>query len=125
MFKQVKRTEDFSKYKRVHNRTLGKLCLAKRWYLLQLSPKDLKRFWKAMKFLNRKMKSVLTLNNSSDVACTSTDKANNMLNIYYIFLQTALPPLSPHCLHLLPNHNQIPVKYYALRMPPSCYLRCF
>ena len=61
LFKQAKRTGDFSNYKHARNKTLEKLRSAKRRYMRQLNPNDTKQFWKAMKFLNRKVKSVPTL----------------------------------------------------------------
>lgn len=103
LFKQAKRTGDFSKYKRARNKTLESLRLAKRRYLLQLSPKHPKRFWKTMKFLNRRVKSVPTLNNDSEIACSSRDKAN-MLNIFFAnCFNTIFPPLSASA--TLPHSN--------------------
>ena len=94
LFKQAKRTGDFTKYKRARNRTLERLRLAKRKYLLQLNPKHPKRFWKTMKFLNRKSKSVPTLKNDSEVACSSRDKANMLNNFFANCFNTIFPPLS-------------------------------
>ena len=95
LFKQAKRTGDFSKYKHVRNKTLEKLRSAKRRYMQQLNPKDTKRFWKAMKFLNRRVKSVPTLSDGPNVACSANEKANMLNKFFVTCFNTAFPPLSP------------------------------
>ena len=45
--------------------------------LKKLNPKDTKQFWKAMKFLNRRVKSVPTLSDGPNVACSAYEKANS------------------------------------------------
>ena len=50
LYKKAKQSGDFSKYKFARNRVLSKLRMAKRAYL---NPKNPKRFWKAMKYLNK------------------------------------------------------------------------
>ena len=95
LFTQAGRTGDFSKYKRVRNRTLEKLYLAKRRYLRQLNPRDMKRFWKAMKFLNGRGKSVPTLSDGSGIACSGNEKANMLNKFFVTCFNTTFPPLSP------------------------------
>ena len=95
LFKQAKRTGDFSKYKHVRNKTLEKLRSAKGRYMRQLNPKDTKRFWKVMKFLNRRVKSVPMLSDGPNVACSANEKANMLNKFFVTCFNTAFPPLSP------------------------------
>ena len=93
LFKQAKRTGDFSKYKCARNKTLGKLLSAKRRYFLRLNPKEPKKFWKAIKFLNKRVRSIPTLTQGSDVASSEIDKAAMLNNFFVKCFNTTFPPL--------------------------------
>ena len=93
LFKRAKRTGDFSKYKRARNKTLGKLLSAKRRYFLRLNPKEPKKFWKAIKFLNKRVRSIPTLTQGSDVASSEIDKAAMLNNFFVKCFNTTFPPL--------------------------------
>ena len=61
LFKKAKKTGDFSHYRLARNRTLAQLRLAKKKYFHSLNPKDPKKFWKAIKYLNKSKKSIPSL----------------------------------------------------------------
>ena len=61
LYKTAKQSGDFSKYKFARNRVVSKLRMAKRAYFSNLNPKNPKKFWKAMKYLNKSQCSIPTL----------------------------------------------------------------
>ena len=82
LFKKAKRTGNFHHFKLARNRTVAQLRLAKRRYFQALNPKDPKKFWKAIKFLNKSKQSIPTLSLDGRVANSEVDKAN-LLNSYF------------------------------------------
>ena len=69
LFKKAKSSGNFTKYKRARNRTANLLTLAKKRYFRLLNPKDSKKFWKAVKSLNKSKQSIPTLSHDGVVAC--------------------------------------------------------
>ena len=61
LYKKAKQSGDFSKYNFAHNRVVSKLHTAKRAYFSILNPKSPKKFWKAMKYVNKSQSSIPTL----------------------------------------------------------------
>ena len=76
LFKKAKSSWNFTKYKRARNCTTNLLKLAKKRYFHSLNPKDSKKFWKAVKSLNKSKQSIPTLSHDGEVACDDADKAN-------------------------------------------------
>ena len=68
LFKRAKKTGDFHQYRLARNRTLAQLRLAKKKYFRMLNPKDPKKFWKAIKFLNKSKTTIPTLSLGDKVA---------------------------------------------------------
>ena len=63
---------DFSHYKLTRNRTLVQLRRARKAYFMSLNPKDSKKFWKAVKYLNKNKQAIPTLTKDGVVAYTVT-----------------------------------------------------
>ena len=84
LYKKANKTGNFYQYKLARNRTLSQLKLAKRRYFQTLNPKNPKKFWKAVKFLNKSKQSIPTLSLDGAVANSDIDKAN-LLNSFFFF----------------------------------------
>ena len=82
LFKHAKRSGDYRHYNTARNRTLAQFRLAKRNYFRSLNPKDPKKFWKAIKYLNKSRPAIPTLTQGDNVAYTDSDKAN-LLNSFF------------------------------------------
>ena len=82
LFKRAKKTGSFRNYKIARNKTLADIRSAKLAYFRKLNPKDSKKFWKAVKFLNKKQKSIPTLTLGDTTASTDREKAN-LLNSFF------------------------------------------
>ena len=82
LYKRAKISGNFSKYKLACNKTLADIRLAKLSYFRKLNPRYPKKFWKAIKFLNKKPKSVPTLALGDVTASTEGEKAD-LLNAYF------------------------------------------
>ena len=97
LFKKAKSSGNFTKYKRARNRTTNLLKLAKKRYFRSL--KDSKKFWKAVKSLNKSKQSIRTLSHDSVVACDDADKANLLCSFFSSCFNQSCAPISPS-----PNH---------------------
>jgi len=53
LYKKAKQTGDFSRYKLARNRAVSNLRREKKAYFGNLNPKNPKKFWKAVKYLNK------------------------------------------------------------------------
>ena len=106
LFKQAKISGDFSKYKVARNKTLQQLRSAKHAYLAQLNPRDPKSFWKTVKFLNKKQKSIPTLSQGEIVASTSIDKTKMLNKFFCSCFNTDFPPLTSKCI----QHQSNPIQ---------------
>ena len=59
-----------------------------------------------MKFLNRRVKSVPTLSDGPNVACSAYEKANMLNKFFVTCFNTAFPPLSPSVAQLRLNPDE-------------------
>ena len=75
LYKKAKQSGDFSKYKFAHNRIASKLHMAKRAYFTNLNSKNPKKFWKAMKYLNKSQCSIPTLSHGDATVQTGNWKS--------------------------------------------------
>ena len=82
LYKRAKKTGNFRMYKLARNKTLADIRSAKLSYLHKLNPRDPKKFWKAVKFLSKKSKSVPALTLGDTTATTEMEKAN-LLNTFF------------------------------------------
>ena len=104
LYKRAKKTGNFSKYKLARNKTLADIRMAKLAYFRRLNPRDPKKFWKTIKFLSKKSKSVPTLT-LGDVTATSESEKADLLNSYFhSCFNKAHAPITPSVgLHLTPD----------------------
>ena len=87
-------------YTNLPETTLADIGLAKLSYFRKLNPRDTKKFWKAIKFLSKKPKSVPILALGDVTASTEGEKAD-LLNAYFT-------PISiKHTPHYLPLLNLV------------------
>ena len=93
LFKKAKRTGNFHQFKLARNRTLAQLRLAKQRYFHKLNPKDPKKFWKAIKFLNKSKQSIPTLSLDGTVANSDVDKANLLNSFFCSCFNRSHPPI--------------------------------
>ena len=82
LYKKAKQSGDFSKYKFARNRVVSKLHMAKRAYFSNLNPKNPKKVWKAVKYLNKSQCSIPTLSHGDATVQTDIEKAN-LLNSFF------------------------------------------
>ena len=99
LFSHAKRSgkrSDVEKYKRIRNRVVTQLRNAKSSYFRNLNPKsNSKKFWSAMKYLNKKHNSIPVLNHGSVTANTNEEKADMLNSFFSTCFNPAFPPLSP------------------------------
>ena len=99
LFSHAKRSgkrSDVEKYKRIRNRVVTQLRNAKSSYFRNLNPQSNSiKFWSAMKYLNKKHKSISVLNHGSVTANTNEEKANMLNSFFSTCFNPAFPPLSP------------------------------
>ena len=93
LFKRAKQTGNYTHYKIARNRTLAQVRLARRKYFRTLNPKDPKKFWKAIKYLNKSKPSIPTLSQGNRVAYTDSDKANLLNSFFGSCFNTSHPPI--------------------------------
>ena len=99
LFGQAKRSgkrSDVEKYKRIRNRVVTQLRNAKSSYFKNLNPKgNSKKFWSAVKYLNKKHNSIPVLNHGSMTANTNEEKAEMLNSFFSTCFNPTFPPLSP------------------------------
>ena len=93
LFKQVKKTGDYRRYKTARNRTLAQFRLARRNYFQTINPKDPRKFWKAIKYLNKSRPAIPTLSQGDHVAYTNSDKANLLNSFFGSYFNTSHTPI--------------------------------
>ena len=113
LYKKAKQSGDFSKYKFARNRVVSKLRMAKRAYFSNLNPKNPKKFWKAMKYLNKSQCSIPTLSHGDATVQTDIGKANLLNSFFFLLLQ----PVT-----LTPGSIQISQLVIASRMPRGVFV---
>ena len=96
LFKRAKRIGDYSHYKIARNKTLAQLRRAKKVYFGSLNPRDPKKFWKAVKVLNRNKQAIPTLMKDGVMAYSDSDKANMLNSFYCSCFNMSHPPLDVH-----------------------------
>ena len=98
LFSRAKRTSqksDFEKYKRIRNRVVSQLCESKSRFFKTINPRNVKKFWMVVKYLNKTRSSILVLSNGNITAHSDRDKAEMLCDFFSKCLNHALPPLSP------------------------------
>ena len=98
LFGQAKRSgkrSDVEKYKCIRNRVVTQLRNAKSSYFKNLNPKsNSKKFWSAVKYLNKKHNSIPVLNHGSMTANTNEEKAEILNSFFSTCFNPTFPPLS-------------------------------
>ncbi len=95
LFSRAKRSSkksDFEKYKQMRNRVVSQIHEAKSRFFKSINPRDAKKFWKAVKYLNKNCSQIPVLA-SANVSARSAGEKAEMLNGF--FSTWAVPPLSP------------------------------
>ena len=99
LFSQAKRSGkrlDVEKYKRIRNGVVTLLRKAKSSYFKNLNPKgNSKKFWSAVKYLNKKHNSIPVLNYGSIAANTNEEKAEVFNSFFSTCFNPTFPPFSP------------------------------
>ena len=93
LFKRAKRSGNFHQYRLARNRTLTQLRKAKKKYFRKLNPKDPKKFWKAIKYLNKNKSSIPTLSLEDKIAHSDADKANLLNSFFTDCFNNSHPPI--------------------------------
>ena len=78
----LKKTGYSAKFRSARNRVIGMLHRAKANYFKNLNPKDSKKFWKSIKYLNKQQPTIPTLQQGEQTASTDQQKAA-LLNSYF------------------------------------------
>ena len=92
-----------NKYRNARDRVISLLRKAKSRYFHQLNPKDSKKFWKSVKYLNKKQSTIPTLQ-SDDV--TDQEKASKLNSFFFhliliILTSHSLPILTEFSISLI------------------------
>ena len=99
LYGQAKRSgkrSDVEKYKHIRNRVVIQLRNAKSSYFKNLNRKgSSKKFWSAVKYLNKKHNSIPVLNHGSMTANTNEEKAEMLNSFFSTCFNPTFPPLSP------------------------------
>ena len=95
LYKRAKRTGNFRKYRLARNKMLADIRSAKLSYFRRLNPRDPKRFWKAVKFLNKKSNSVPTLTLGDTTVTTESEKAGLLKSFFHSCFNKSHTPLTP------------------------------
>jgi len=99
LYKKAKQTGDFSRYKLARNRAVSNLRREKKAYFGNLNPKNPKKFWKAVKYLNKNQCSIPTLSHNDTTVQTDIGKANLLNSFFsscYNLSHSALDPFEYH-----------------------------
>ena len=102
MFKLGKRTGNYAKFKYARNKFVAKLRNAKEKLFANLDPRDQKKFWKTVKYLNNSAVSIPTLFHNDALVASDKGKTNLLNSFFSTCFNTLHPPLS--------NDNQCLVK---------------
>ena len=82
------------KFKKLRNRVVRLLRNDKKSHLEQLNVRDKRKFWKAVKFLNRQQSSIPPLHYQGITAKSSQEKATVLNQFFSTCFNTAVPPLN-------------------------------
>ena len=94
MFKLGKRTGNYAKFKYVHNKFVAKLRNAKEKFFANLDPRDKKKFWKTVKYLNNSAVSIPTLFHNDALVASDKGKANLLNSFFNTCFNISHPSLS-------------------------------
>ena len=76
-FQAAKRkSTDFAKYKKLHNKVVGLLPAARQSYFNNINPLNKKQFWRAVKVLSKQQSTIPTLHHQGSIAKSDIEKAN-------------------------------------------------
>ncbi len=82
-----------AKYRSARNRVTNMLRRAKADYFKPLNPRDSKKFWKAVKYLNKQQSTIPTLQQGELIATTDLDKAETLNSFFSSCFNDSHPPL--------------------------------
>ena len=103
LYKRAKKSGSFRSYKLARNKTLADIRSAKLSYFRKLNPRDPKKFWKAIKCLNKKPNSMPTLTLGDTTAVTESEKANLLNSYFHSCFNKSHTPITPSaCLRFSP-----------------------
>ena len=77
-----KKTGYSAKFRSARNRVIGMFHRAKANYFKNLNPRDSKKFWKAVKYLNKEQSTIPILQHGEQTASTDLQKAK-LLNTFF------------------------------------------
>ena len=87
LFSRAKRTNrksDLEKYRQTRNRVVSQLREAKCRFLKTINPHSAKKFWKAVKHLNKTHCSISVLTNGNTTAHSDREKAEMLSDSFYM-----------------------------------------
>ena len=85
----------YSKFRKLRNKVLKMIRNAKSSYFKNLNPRNKKRFWKAVKYLNKQQSSIPTLHYHDTAAESDSEKASLLNECFSACFNRDIPPLSP------------------------------
>jgi len=94
--KRTRQNSDFEKYKQIQNRVVSQLCEAKSRFFKTINPRNAKKFWKAVKHLNKTRSSIPVLSDAwqHKYSFWHGDKAEMLCDFFSKCFNHAVPPLS-------------------------------
>jgi len=98
LFSRAKRTRqksDFEKYKQIRNRVVSQLREAKSRFFKTINPRNAKKFWKAVKYLNKIRSSIPVLSDGNITAHSDGGKTQMLCDFFSKCFNHAVLPLSP------------------------------
>ena len=98
LFSRAKRTNrksDLEKYRQTRNRVVSQLREAKCRFLKTINPHSAKKFWKAVKRLNKTHSSIPVLTNGSTTAHSDREKAEMLSDFFSTCFNQAVPQRFP------------------------------
>ena len=90
----VKRDGLCNKYRNVRNQVISLLRKAKSHYFHQLNPKDSMKFWKSVKYLNKKQSTIPALESDGVLYVTDQENASKLNCFFSSCFNNSHPPLS-------------------------------
>ena len=109
-FQAAKRSprSHLDKFRKLRNKVVSLLRNGKRSYLEQLNAKDKRKFWKAVKFLNKQQSAIPPLHYQGTVANTNHEKAALLNGFFTTCFNTAVPPLPLSDTQVRSQNNSCP-----------------
>ena len=91
-----KKTGYSAKFRSARNRVISLIRRAKTSYFKNLNPRDSKKFWKAVKFLNKQQSTIPTLLQGDQTATSDVEKAELLNAFFSTCFNRSHPPLNEH-----------------------------